>query len=960
MKFRPIICGVLSVALLLPAAAQVFPVETTQPSVDETSTEKSVQLSYVQYLSGFSDKELVRKTLRVSPESVEAAGQFVREDKEGKASVCLQKDAEITYRFTIPESGLYPISLEYFTLPGSGLDIELQMEIDGVSPFEDARRLSLNRVWRDTSAALLQNGRFQTDNRGNEIVPRQEELFCWQTVGLKNKNNYFDESFRLFFVAGEHTVTFTVLRESLACGALFLGVEAELPSYEEQLSAWKSEGAANVDKTITVEAETAKRRSDSVILPVSDRSTPSTSPNSPSHVMLNALGGINWKFPGQWVEWEMNVPESGLYTLHIKYRQDILWGLPSHRRLFVDGTVPYKELDCVEFPYGQGWQVLEVKTYLREGIRTLRLEAVLGDIAQTLQTVEKAVSGLNELYRRIVMITGTAPDIYRDYYLETEIPELLPTFQDTADLLQVQARGLEEKTGSKGNQAALFYEVIRQLEGFVREPYTIPRRLDRFKSNIGALAELLLQLYEQPLQLDKISAAPVGRKITSDNAGTFSILAFRARVFFASFFEDYSYVGNQYDDSRKPLEIWLNASDFVASAAGMAMGSSSGRDQAQVLKRLIDDEFLPTTGVQANLSLVSSAETLTMAILGGRGPDAALYVPKGTPVNLGMRDALVDVSQMPNFAEIEGRFSSSAWIGYRYNGGVYALPETQTFNMLFVRTDIFEELKLEIPQTWDKFYEVVAKLQKRNLLTGIPENQQVFEALLLQNGGSIYTEDLSRTALDTVASIDAFRSWTNLYLQYGLPLAFDFFNRFRTGEMAMGIVPYTMYNQLSVAAPEIRGSWIMVPIPGTLRDGKIVRTESCVGTGCVLIKGTDNLQNAFRFADWWTSDAVQSRFGNELEMIIGASSRYNTANTQAFSRLAWSAQELEALQIQREQVWDIHQTPASYYISRNLTNAFRRAVYYHENPREVIEKYGAEMNKELTRKRQELGLEEAP
>ena len=51
---------------------------------------------------------------------------------------------------------------------------------------------------------------------------------------------------------------------------------------------------------------------------------------------------------------------------------------------------------------------------------------------------------------------------------------------------------------------------------------------------------------------------------------------------------------------------------------------------------------------------------------------------------------------------------------------------------------------------------------------------------LLQNGGTLYNQDMSRTNMTGKASIEAFAAWTDLYVKYGLPKSFDILNRFRT------------------------------------------------------------------------------------------------------------------------------------------------------------------------------------
>ena len=48
--------------------------------------------------------------------------------------------------------------------------------------------------------------------------------------------------------------------------------------------------------------------------------------------------------------------------------------------------------------------------------------------------------------------------------------------------------------------------------------------------------------------------------------------------------------------------------------------------------------------------------------------------------------------------------------------------------------------------------------------------------------------------------------------------------------------------------------------------------------------------------------------------------------------------------------------PGGYYLSRNLDNAFRNAVYYNKKAMDVMFDYVHKINNELTDKRKELGL----
>lgn len=183
---------------------------------------------------------------------------------------------------------------------------------------------------------------------------------------------------------------------------------------------------------------------------------------------------------------------------------------------------------------------------------------------------------------------------------------------------------------------------------------------------------------------------------------------------------------------------------------------------------------------------------------------------------------------MEGFAEFTKAFSPDAFLPHTYNGGVYGVPFTEDFPVLFWRTDIFEQLDIQPPKTWDDFYDVLSVIQKNNMTVGIPNvqgtqmstNNSIFAMLLYQRGGQYYTEARDATAFDSEAALDAFRQWTDLYKNYSLPVQYSFYQRFRLGDMPMGVENYTMATMLQVAAPEIDGLWDMAPLPGHNAAGR--------------------------------------------------------------------------------------------------------------------------------------------
>jgi ABC-type glycerol-3-phosphate transport system substrate-binding protein len=377
---------------------------------------------------------------------------------------------------------------------------------------------------------------------------------------------------------------------------------------------------------------------------------------------------------------------------------------------------------------------------------------------------------------------------------------------------------------------------------------------------------------------------------------------------------------------------------------------------------MIDDTFTPKTGVRVNVKLIT-ADALMPAVVAGTGPDAAITVQGSDPVNYAVRSAAVDLSKFPGFDEVTKQFDESVIIPFRYRGGVYGLPETQYFHVMFYRKDILAGLGVEPPQTWEDLINILPIIQKSNMIVGIPSVEAVsdfsnFLAQLYQRHGTLYNAEGSRTMLDGEIAIEAFDAYTKFYTHYKTPSVYDFLNRFRTGEMPLAFADYTNFNTLEVFAPEIRGLWGFALMPGTRQsDGTIDRTVPTGTLASMIFPNADHPDLAWEFLKWWISADTQLRFGQELEAVMGAAARYPTANYEAFTRLSWGAAEMAVLREQRSWTRGTPEVPGGYYVSRHITNAVRRILNEGEDTRETLLDYSRTINDELIKKRKEFGLE---
>lgn len=882
------------------------------------------------------------------------------------SSVTLSEGQSHTFSVTAAEAGEYWLAVCYRALPGRQINPEASFTLTG-GDASFSQSLSFSRRWVD----IHTDGRFQKDSNGNEVLPKTQEESVWQQAvyGLSADSGCAAVKLE----AGEYELTITMVSESVELGDIRL-ISGEIQTYENYTSAL--EGMTGIaTEPIVLETELIGAKSDSSIIATYDRSSPTISPNYPDKIALNIVGGGSYAEKGQWIEWSFTVRDAGLYFIDVRYQQDGLRELGVGRKIYLDGVIPFAEFDNYLFPYCTNYSNLTLAAetgepyyiYLTEGEHTLRMEVSETHLEQSIIELKDFIAECNSMYRRIISITGAAPDIYRDYYLDKELPELMPFLNDSVTRLETLASAIEAcSEDGEGSESAVLHDTIRTFQRFIKKPYKIPAMLSEFKNRIDSMADLILTLETQSLTLDYITFVPMVANEPQVEAGFFaklwsgiqeffgriwqgildffSYLGFRIQAFFASFSGEQRTVSG---DSDRTIKVWINMGDILVS------GSASGRDQMQIIRQLSDDSFTTEHNISVEFSLVSAGDTLTQAILAGKGPDVALFVGESTVVNLGIRGVLADMTQMSGYDELEQQVYSSALVPFSFNGGVYALPETQTFNMMFIRNDIFEELGLEVPNTWDEFYAVQKKLAEKKLEIGIPESQDIFEMLLMQHGGSIYNDDCTASALKSQESVEAFTQWTDLYTKHTLPLAFSFVNRFRTGEMPMGIMSYTVYNQLCVAAPEIKDQWSMYPVPATVRDdGTLDRSQGSINTGCVVMSGSKDLEAAYEFVRWWIDSETQTEFGRQVESVLGKSARYNTANSITFEQLNWTNRELEVLREARQDVTDTPQTMVTYYVSRCISNAFRRVVYSYEKPRDVIYRYSDDLDLEFERKKE--------
>lgn len=980
--FRRVIASALALALCASASVPAFADSEaaddstlgTQATADDsatgdgssaatTGTDSIRQTSYTNYVKKYTNAARPDQTVEVlgkdyDPASVTDAQITVTTvDGENDVMQWANQEGSVSWTVNIPETGVYNIKMIYEALESNTNDVEFSLLIDGESPYATASRITLSKRW-------INESEIKQDSRQNDIRPGQISTPCWQETPLEDIDGLFNEPLEFYMEAGEHTITFESEKAEFAVKS-FIFYQYEAPAAYTAPS--DSDLTQAQGQKITLEGETAAYKSSRTLYPTADKSsylTSSANGSSPTKTRYNTIGSGSWTQSTQTVTWEFNVDKAGYYKIGIRGRQDQMRGMYSNRRLYVNGEVPCLEANQIKFYYDTDWSITTPKSengddlyfYLQAGTNTISLEAVPGEIGEIMGNLDELVYNINSYYRQIRQITGPDPDEYNNYMIDTAIPSIIPDFKEYAKTLRDKKAEIEKLSGSGGTEAETLEKMAIVLDKCIKKPDLIPEMMSQIKDNITSVSSFVNQYREQPLEVDMIEVATSDQDFTSCDKSFFGSLGFGFKGFIGSFFEDYNALS---DEDESAMECWVML----------------GRDNAEALQQLISSEYNPTAKTKINLKLVQGG--IVEATFAGKGPDLALFMGGDFPIQLAARGVLTDLTTFSDFDEVKTRFADDATVLYQYNGGTYGLPCDQTFPMLFYRSDILSEYGIDPAtdlNTWDGLLNCLPTLQRNYLEVGlilpvmtstggttqvsaITEPGNTFAMLLLQQGLNYYNEEQTKTTFDTQEAVNAFDTWTKFYTTYSFQQTYDAFTRFRTGDMPVVIQNYTFYNQLSVAAPEIKGCWGFQPVPGTVQeDGTINHAANSNGSGAIIFTKAADQEGAWDFIKWFTSTDAQVKYGNNIESILGTMGRYATANEEALQQLSWTTSEVNLLLDQLNSQVEIPIIPASYGVTRNVMNAFRAVVNDYDNARDTLFWYNKDINDEITRKLEDLGL----
>ncbi len=998
---------------------------------------------------------------------------FVAKNDKGEdvTGVYTPGSGKTTFKIEVPASGMYSIDLLYYPVAeydinGDGVaetvstktTIERMFFIDGELPFNECRYLYIPRSWEyvgtDGIRELYREGEpvrsecasdaeyeekyqawlatggagnfvWDKDIQNNDIRPDRLEAPVWRTYFLRDWLGYTVEPFQFYLEEGVHYFTFEATREPLVISEIKIYGYTQENDYEYYLNRWSQRSEIySGDDVYIVEAESPAKVSDQVLFPGTDRTSCINSPSHPSDLVYNL---INSGVVGQYMVYNVYVETEGLYNIIARFRQNTMAGMFTSRRIRINGEIPFKEASYLQFNYKTTFQNIllgddkgpdgEERDYLfhlEAGWNTIEIEVVLGDMAEYIYDIAAIIASMNNAYQKILTVTGPVPDAYRDYDFERLMPDVIADLATCALELDRIYNELVEITGATGQHVVTLDTIRTLVETMAADEYEIAPNFLQFKNYLTALSNWLYTSLSQPLKLDYLQIQAQEKKVPNARANFFYAIAYEARAFVASFFKDYNVIGFKTDNDGTEYE------------GTILMWNTTSREDALILRTMIDSGFTPNTNIAVNIRYV--AQGLQESILAGVGPDVAMMA-SGTAVSWGLRHAVEDLSAVyteedaadgkipegkkvgdyvfegfrdlaqvytqedvdagittadkigefvvPVYDEESGRFnvefSHAALEAVSLDNKTYLLPCTMNFEMSFYRVDIFADNNIKPPRTWQELRKILPQLINEHLSMGMQTSLAGYQMILYQKGEEMYKNDYQEFNDSTTAKV-AFDELCALFNDYSLPISGVDATRFRTGELPIYVANWTTYNTF-MGYYELRGMWTMESLIGqehykkdaegnTMYDlegdpilDHVDRSSILNVEGIVIPRGSDNPQHVWKYMKWYAGEEAQTRLARQqLAVSSNTTVKYNSANLNALLNQAWTTEEKDAILEQIPHLKGIPFNPGDYNIGRYVNFAFLAAYNNNANAVDELTNYIVDINKELSRKREEYHL----
>lgn len=953
--------------------------ETSESS--EAYVNERLELNYTNVSKGYTYKEYTGETVTIPIGEAyvkeESTGELISVDYgiDKETGKTVTKDAvsvdmdktKVTLKVNAPEAALYNVAIQYLSGDKTSILVpELSLELNGKIPFYEARRIQFEDLWMDDEKPSY-------DRYDNEIVGVPNKYMAWQTKYVSDASYRYSTPLKLQLEKGENIITLTVTEGALLIGDVILDREEEIPDYE------KGNTASGSSKIDAIQAERPFTRNDPSIRPTCEYDC-DLDPYDYSKKTLNIIDAASYNDAGMTLTYKIDVEKEGYYYFGFNYRQDKKVDMPTFIDIKVDGKIPNKEMQSYAFDYQKNFTNLTLEgsdgkkmaIYLTKGTHYISTTISNDNIREALETVDVIMNEISDLSLEIKKVVGNGQDKWRDIDITEYVPDAEKRLSRWIDELKGAYDELAKYSEEGEDVGALsgIDKAIVKLESLAEDTSEIPARVAELSTSASSatanLANFITDITANNISFDRIYIYQEDDELPGKS--NIFVKIWESIKRFISSFTSQAYSTDNVEQTH--LQVWINRP----------------RQYLEIIQSLVDEKFTPATGIKVDLCIMPDAQKLILSNAAGSAPDVAQAINYDQPFEFALRGAAVDLTKFPDYKEVFGQFEEGMLVPYIYDNpddgkdtpGIYGIPETFYFYVMFYRTDIMNKLGIKIPQTWDEVGEILPELKNRGLdffyfsegTTGT-RTLSMTTPFFYQYGASLYDDVCTgETTINSAAGVDAFTTLTELFTIYDLPTGIgSFYQRFRNGDIPIGVSDYFMYSMLINAAPEIENSWEISLVPGVEDENGVIQRQTAGAAQASLIMdngnetkielttgGTMDRQDAaWEYLKWWMSTDTQVEFGNILQTTYGKEYIWNTANTEAFSQLPWDSTDKKIILESMENIQESPRIPGTYMVERELSNAYVEVAINGGTLRTALDEAVKRINRETKRKLQEFG-----
>jgi len=276
------------------------------------------------------------------------------------------------------------------------------------------------------------------------------------------------------------------------------------------------------------------------------------------------------------------------------------------------------------------------------------------------------------------------------------------------------------------------------------------------------------------------------------------------------------------------------------------------------LSQVVDDFVAANPDVTINLANVGTGNdhyiALQNAIAAGTdAPDIAQVEYYAIP-QFAIPGHLADLGPLGAGA-LEGTFTPGTWNAVRSGDGIFGLPMDSGPMALFYNETVFDEVGVDVPQTWDDYLEAARDLRSAGYYITNDTGDAGFQtSIIWQAGGKPFQVDGTNVTIDLADEGTArFTAlWQQLIDEELLaPIGSwsdEWFQGLGDGTVASLVIGAWMPANLESGAPDGAGSWRAAPMPQWSTGGS--DTAENGGSSLAVTEASDSKELAYAFLDY--------------------------------------------------------------------------------------------------------------